>query len=147
MNLGSEKIDLRPPLRRLGEPMSNVPDDLYYTAEHEWLRVEGNDVIVGITDHAQDALTDIVYVELPDEGMQVSEMEEFATVESVKSVSSIFAPLTGTISAVNLELDDAPELINQDPYGDGWIVRITLNDPSVVSNLMDAASYIAEIGE
>jgi glycine cleavage system H protein len=102
---------------------------------------------VGITDHAQDALTDIVYVELPDEGMQVSEMEEFATVESVKSVSSIFAPLTGTISAVNLELDDAPELINQDPYGDGWIVRITLNDPSVVSNLMDAASYIAEIGE
>ncbi|MBT4060028.1 MAG: glycine cleavage system protein GcvH [Euryarchaeota archaeon] len=127
--------------------MSNVPDDLYYTAEHEWLRVEGNDVIVGITDHAQDALTDIVYVELPDEGMQVSEMEEFATVESVKSVSSIFAPLTGTISAVNLELDDAPELINQDPYGDGWIVRITLNDPSVVSNLMDAASYIAEIGE
>jgi glycine cleavage system H protein len=147
VNLGSEKIDLRPPLRRLGEPMSNVPDDLYYTAEHEWLRVEGNDVIVGITDHAQDALTDIVYVELPDEGMQVSEMEEFATVESVKSVSSIFAPLTGTISAVNLELDDAPELINQDPYGDGWIVRITLNDPSVVSNLMDAASYIAEIGE
>lgn len=133
--------------RRVGEMMSEVPSDLYYTAEHEWIRVEGNDVVVGITDYAQDALTDIVYVELPDEDMQVAEMDEFASVESVKSVSAIFAPLAGTISAVNEELDDEPELINQDPYGKGWIARITIEDTDVLKQLMSAAAYVEQIGE
>ena len=127
--------------------MSEVPEGLYYTKEHEWLRVEGNTVTIGITDHAQDALTDIVYIELPETGMVVDDMGEFAVVESVKSASPIFAPLAGEIIAVNEDLEDAPELMNTSPYGDGWIVKMTLNNPDQVSNLMDAAAYKAEIGE
>ncbi|MBK71211.1 MAG: glycine cleavage system protein H [Euryarchaeota archaeon] len=127
--------------------MSEVPEGLYYTKEHEWLRVEGNTVTIGITDHAQDALTDIVYIELPESGMIVDDMGEFAVVESVKSASPIFAPLAGEITAVNEELEDTPELMNTSPYGDGWIVKMTLTNPEQVSNLMDAAAYKVEIGE
>ena len=118
-----------------------------YTEEHEWVRLEGDEVVVGITDHAQDALTDIVYVELPDVGMSVNEGDEFASVESVKSVSSIFAPLTGELSAVNESLDDAPELMNDDPYGAGWIVRMRIEDIGVLDDLLDAAGYRALLGE
>ncbi len=131
----------------LGEKMSEVPEDLFYTAEHEWLRVEGDEVVIGITDHAQDALTDIVYVELPDAGTDVSADEEFASVESVKSVSGIFAPLAGTITGVNEELDDAPELINEEPYGSGWIVRIKMADSSALQSMMNASTYQELIGE
>ncbi|RJU97468.1 MAG: glycine cleavage system protein GcvH, partial [Candidatus Poseidoniales archaeon] len=113
--------------------MSEVPEGLYYTKEHEWMRVEGDTVTIGITDHAQDMLTDIVYIELPEEGDVVGDMGEFAVVESVKSASPIFAPLAGTIVAVNVELDDAPELMNTSPYGDGWIVKMTLDNPDAVS--------------
>ena len=120
---------------------------MYYTKEHEWLRVEGDTVTIGITDHAQDALTDIVYIELPESGLAVDDMGEFAVVESVKSASPIFAPLAGEITAVNEELEDAPELMNTSPYGDGWIVKMTLTNPEQVSSLMDAAAYRAEIGE
>jgi len=127
--------------------MSEVPDGLYYTKEHEWLRIEGDTVTIGITDHAQDALTDIVYIELPESGMVVDDMGEFAVVESVKSASPIFAPLAGEIIAVNEELEDAPELMNTSPYGDGWIVKMTLTNPDQVTSLMDAAGYRAEIGE
>ena len=127
--------------------MSEVPEGLYYTKEHEWLRVEGDTVTIGITDHAQDALTDIVYIELPESGLAVDDMGEFAVVESVKSASPIFAPLAGEITAVNEELEDAPELMNTSPYGDGWIVKMTLTNPEQVSSLMDAAAYRAEIGE
>ncbi len=127
--------------------MSDIPEGLYYTKEHEWLRVEGDTVTIGITDHAQDMLTDIVYIELPEEGDAVGDMGEFAVVESVKSASPIFAPLAGTITAVNRELDDAPDLMNTSPYGEGWIVKMTLEDPSAVAGLMDAAAYKAEIGE
>ncbi|MDA7492130.1 glycine cleavage system protein GcvH [Candidatus Poseidonia sp.] len=127
--------------------MSNVPDGLYYTKEHEWLRLEGNTVTIGITDHAQDMLTDIVYIELPEAGDTMDDMGEFAVVESVKSASPIFAPLAGTISEVNMDLEDAPELMNTSPYEDGWIVKMTLDDPSSVEGLMDAAAYKAEIGE
>jgi|TARA_B110000881_G_C18566491_1_gene512945 glycine cleavage system H protein len=127
--------------------MSTAPDGLYYTAEHEWLRVEGNEVVVGITDYAQDSLTDIVYVELPEEGMEVGEMDEFASVESVKSVSAIFSPLAGSICAVNEALDDTPELINEDPYGDGWIVRITMQDASALDKMLSASTYLEQIGE
>ena len=127
--------------------MSEVPDGLYYTKEHEWIRVEGDEVVIGITDHAQDALTDIVYIELPEVGETCKDMGEFAVVESVKSASPIFAPLAGEITAVNEELDDAPELMNQEPYGAGWIIRMKLDDPSAVSTLMSPADYKAEIGE
>ena len=127
--------------------MSEVPDGLYYTKEHEWIRVEGDEVVIGITDHAQDALTDIVYIELPEVGETCGDMGEFAVVESVKSASPIFAPLAGEITAVNEELDDAPELMNQEPYGAGWIIRMKLDDPSAVTSLMSPADYKAEIGE
>lgn len=127
--------------------MSGAPEELYYTEEHEWLRVEGNEVVVGITDYAQDSLTDIVYVELPEEGMEVGEMDEFASVESVKSVSAIYSPLAGTICAINEALDDAPELINEDPYGEGWIARITMQDASVLEKMLSASTYLEQIGE
>ena len=125
----------------------NTPEDLKYTKDHEWVKVEGDTATIGITDHAQDMLTDIVYIELPEEGDVVGDMGEFAVVESVKSASPIFAPLAGTITAVNMELEDAPELMNSSPYGDGWIVKMTLDNPDAVSGLMDAAAYKAEIGE
>ena len=127
--------------------MSKVPEGLYYTKEHEWMMVEGDEVVIGITDHAQNALTDIVYIELPGEDEVCEEMEEIAIVESVKSASPIFAPIAGEITAVNDALDDTPELINTDPYGEGWIVRMKLDDSSAVSKLMSAADYKAEIGE
>ena len=127
--------------------MSEVPDGLYYTKEHEWIRVEGDEVVIGITDHAQDALTDIVYIELPEVGEVCEDMGEFAVVESVKSASPIFAPLAGEITAVNEELDETPELMNEDPYGAGWIIRMKLDDAAAVSSLMSAADYKAEIGE
>ena len=127
--------------------MSEVPEGLYYTKEHEWIRVEGDEVVIGITDHAQDALTDIVYIELPEVGEVCEDMGEFAVVESVKSASPIFAPLAGEITAVNEELDETPELMNKEPYGAGWIIRMKLDDAAAVSSLMSAADYKAEIGE
>ena len=127
--------------------MSDIPEDLRYTEEHEWVRVEGDEVVVGITDHAQDALTDIVYVELPEVGTSVMAGDGFGSVESVKSVSEIFAPLSGELSSVNEALEDAPELINDDPYGTGWIVRMRLADNEVLGDLLDAAGSRALLGE
>ena len=127
--------------------MSEVPEGLYYTKEHEWLKVDGDTVTIGITDHAQNALTDIVYIELPDSGMVVDDMGEFAVVESVKSASPIFAPLSGEITAVNEELEDTPELMNTSPYGDGWICRISISDASELDTLLDSVSYSELIAE
>ena len=127
--------------------MSEIPAELYYTKEHEWIRMDGDIATIGITDHAQDALTDIVYIELPEEGDVVDDMGEFAIVESVKSASPIFAPLAGELTAVNLELEDAPELMNTNPYGDGWIVQMRLSNPDAVSGLMSADDYRSMIGE
>ena len=127
--------------------MSEVPEGMYYTKEHEWIRVEGDEVDIGITDHAQNALTDIVYIELPEVGETCEDMGEFAVVESVKSASPIFAPLAGEITAVNEALEDAPELMNQEPYGEGWIIKMKLDDVSAISSLMSPADYKAEIGE
>ena len=125
----------------------STPKELRYTKEHEWLKVDGDEVIIGITDHAQNALTDIVYIELPEVGETCDDMGEFAIVESVKSASPIFAPLGGEITAVNDALDDTPELMNEDPYGEGWIVKMKLNDPAAVSGLMSPGDYKSEIGE
>ena len=127
--------------------MSDVPAELRYTAEHEWIRIEGNEVVVGVTDFAQDALTDVVWVELPEVGSSVSEMDACGSVESVKSVSEIFAPIAGEILEVNESLEDAPEQINQDPYGSGWIWRMSIGDASQVDGLMDATTYSAQIGD
>ncbi|MBA4695038.1 MAG: glycine cleavage system protein GcvH [Candidatus Poseidoniales archaeon] len=127
--------------------MSEVPEGLFYTKEHEWIRVDGDEVVIGITDHAQNALTDIVYIELPEVGQVCEDMGEFAIVESVKSASPIFAPLAGEITAVNDVLEDEPELMNQEPYGSGWIIRMKLDNADAVSGLMSPADYKAEIGE
>ena len=127
--------------------MSEIPTELFYTKEHEWIRMDGDIATIGITDHAQDALTDIVYIELPEEGEQLDDMGEFAIVESVKSASPIFAPLAGEITAVNMDLEDAPELMNSSPYGDGWIVKMKLSDPNDVSTLMSADDYRSMLGE
>ena len=127
--------------------MSEIPAELYYTKEHEWIRMDGDIATIGITDHAQDALTDIVYIELPEEGDVLEDMGEFAIVESVKSASPIFAPLAGELTAVNIELEDAPELMNTSPYGDGWIVQMRLSNPDDVSGLMSADDYRSMIGE
>jgi len=127
--------------------MSEIPDGLYYTKEHEWIKIEGDEVMIGITDHAQNALTDIVYIELPEAGESHPDMGEIAIVESVKSASPIFAPLAGEITEVNENLEDEPELMNQDPYGRGWILKMRLENPDAVADMMSPADYKSEIGE
>jgi glycine cleavage system H protein len=119
----------------------NTPDDLRYSAQHEWVRVDGNVATVGITDFAQDALGDVVFVQLPDVGMLVEAGGSCAEVESTKSVSDIYAPVAGTVVDVNRALDDTPELVNQDPYGDGWIFKVELSDAADVDAMLDAAAY------
>ena len=119
-----------------------IPEDLRYTAEHEWVAGDGGgSVRVGITHFAQEALGDIVYVQLPDEGGRVQAGESLGEVESTKSVSEIYAPVTGTVVARNVELVDTPEVINSDPYGAGWLVEIQLEDPGVLDGLLTAAAY------
>ena len=127
--------------------MSGVPDDLHYTESHEWIRIEGNSAIVGITDYAQDALTDVVWVELAEVGAKMGAMEPCASVESVKSVSEIYAPVAGEIIESNESLEDAPEIINQDPYGEGWIFTLIMDDSSQVEGLLDAETYSGLIGD
>ncbi|MDJ0622101.1 MAG: glycine cleavage system protein GcvH [Desulfocapsaceae bacterium] len=119
----------------------NLPEDLVYTKDHEWARLEGEVVVVGISDYAQDQLGDIVFVELPEVGDSFEAGDEFGTLESVKAVSELYLPIGGEITAVNEELDDAPELINQDPY-DGWIVKIKPNDPGDLDKLLDRNGYM-----
>jgi glycine cleavage system H protein len=121
------------------------PDDLRYTAEHEWVRVDGGRVRIGITDYAQDQLGDVVYVSTPTVGAAVDAGAPVCEVESTKSVSDIYAPVAGTIVAANEALAGAPELINRDPYGDGWIFELEVPDPAVVDGLLDAAAYRALI--
>ena len=129
---------------------SKVPDTLRYTAEHEWIaKIGPTTVRVGITDFAQDALGDVVFVQLPDTGAEVTSGESFAEVESTKSVSDIYAPVTGTVSAVNDALDASPELVNSDPYGEGWLVEIEVSDEASLDEqlgaVLDAAGYRAVI--
>jgi glycine cleavage system H protein len=117
------------------------PDQLRYTKEHEWVAVDGARGRVGITDFAQDALGDVVFVQLPDVGANVSAMSSIAEVESTKSVSDIYAPVSGTVAEVNAGLESTPEQLNQDPYGDGWMFVIEMSDASQVDSLLDAAAY------
>ena len=127
--------------------MSEVPEGLIYTKEHEWIRLEGNEITVGITDYAQNALTDVVWVELPEVGVTVASMESFASVESVKSVSEIYAPISGEVIQVNEDLEDAPETVNTDPYGEGWICKMTVGDMDVLDILLDAKEYKSLVEE
>ncbi len=119
----------------------NLPEDLSYTATHEWMRRGDDGVTVGITDHAQSELTDVVFVDLPETGTHVDAGDEICSLESVKTVAYIYAPVAGAISAVNERLREEPELLNQDPYGEGWIVRITPDAPEKTVDLLDAAGY------
>lgn len=117
------------------------PEDVKYTEQHEWLRMEGSRARIGITDYAQDALGDVVYVDIPEVGTEIRGGEPFGEVESTKSVSDVYAPVSGTVVERNAALVEAPELVNEDPYGDGWMIVIELSDPSQQGGLLDAAAY------
>lgn len=121
--------------------MSQLPSDLKYASTHEWARLEGDIVTVGITDHAQDALGDVVYVELPDIGDKLHAGDEAGVVESVKAASDIYSPVSGEVIAINEELVDAPETINRDAYNDGWFYKLRITDPAELENLLDAEAY------
>jgi glycine cleavage system H protein len=126
----------------------NVPKDLKYTENDEWIKVDGKIGTVGITDHAQDQLSDIVYVEIVlSEDEEISQGDSCATIESVKAAADVYAPVSGKVVAVNEELPDTPELVNSDPYGQAWMLKIELSDPSEMDGLMDAATYEAKTAE
>ena len=122
----------------------SYPDDLRYSKEHEWVRSDGDGATIGITSFAADELGDIVFVELPEVGATLGQFATFGVVESVKAVSDLYAPVSGEVSEVNEALRDAPELLNSDPFGEGWIAKVTLADPSELDRLMDAAAYAEE---
>jgi glycine cleavage system H protein len=121
--------------------MANVPEDLHYSKDHEWVRVDGNHAIVGITDFAQNSLGDVVYVELPKVGDKFAANESFGSVESVKAVSEVFSPVTGVVQQINEALADDPETVNSDPYGNGWMIRVEMSTPGEVDSLLTAAEY------
>ena len=123
----------------------NFPSNVRYTSEHEWIRVEGDEAYVGITDYAQSELGEIVFVDVPTVGEVVPQGEVFGSVEAVKTVSDLNMPATGEVLELNAELEDHPELVNNDPYGAGWMIRIRLSDPSELDKLMDAAAYEASL--
>ena len=123
----------------------STPKDLRYSKSHEWVRVEGDLATVGITDYAQQALGDVVFVDLPEAGDTFDGSAELGEVESVKAVSSIYAPISGEVIEINEELEDAPETVNSDPYGDGWLVKLRVLDPSQLEGMLDAAAYEAHL--
>ena len=132
--------------------MSDIPSDLHYTAEHEWVRLSGDDTVrVGITDFAQSALGDVVFVQLPDVGSEVTAGESFGEVESTKSVSDLYAPVSGKVTAVNGDLEGSPQLVNSDPYGAGWLLDVQVSDvaelESAISALLDAEAYRGTLTE
>lgn len=124
----------------------SIPADLKYTEEHEWVRMEGDVATVGVTDHAQEELSDVVFVELPEIGREVEEKEAMAVVESVKAASDIYAPVTGTIVEVNESLEDEPGNVNEEPYGSGWLFKIRVSDMETVEGLLTADDYEEQIG-
>lgn len=125
----------------------NLPEELKYTKDHEWIRLDGNKATIGITEFAQRELGDIVYVEIETEGESVESGEVFGTVEAVKTVSDLFMPLTGTVDEVNEALESEPELVNSDPYGEGWMIKITIEDEAAIDELLSAAEYAELIGQ
>lgn len=123
----------------------NIPTELMYTSDHEWIKVDGEVVTIGITEYAQGELGDVVFVELPEPGTEVGKGESFGTIEAVKAVADLFSPVSGEVLEINEALEDAPETVNQDPYTDGWMVKIKLSDSSVLDELMDSAAYASHI--
>ncbi len=123
----------------------NIPADLKYTADHEWIRVEGNVGTIGVTDHAQGELGDVVYVDISDASATLAKGDTFGSIEAVKTVADLYAPVSGTITEVN-DVNASPDVVNKDPYGNGWLVKITLSDPSELDGLMDADAYRALVG-
>ncbi len=119
----------------------NIPENLKYTKDHEWIRVEGNEAYVGITDYAQGELGDIVFIEIETEGEALEKEEVFGTIEAVKTVSDMFMPVSGEVLEVNQKLEDSPEVVNKDPYGDGWLIKIGLKDEAELNELLDADAY------
>jgi glycine cleavage system H protein len=119
----------------------NIPENLKYTKDHEWIKVDGDQVTVGITDYAQNELGDIVFVEIETEGETLDKEEVFGTVEAVKTVSDIFMPVSGEVVEVNPKLEDSPEIVNKDPYGEGWLIKVNLSDKSEIDDLLDADKY------
>ncbi|TVR40409.1 MAG: glycine cleavage system protein GcvH [Cryomorphaceae bacterium] len=124
----------------------NIPDNLKYTKDHEWIRIEGNEAYVGITDFAQGELGDIVFVEIETEGETLDREEVFGSVEAVKTVSDLFMPISGEVLEVNSQLESSPEVVNQDPYGDGWMVKVSVGNPDELNDLLDAAAYRELVG-
>lgn len=124
----------------------NFPDNVKYTKDHEWVRVEGDHAFIGITDFAQRELGDIVYVDINTQGETLKQEEIFGTVEAVKTVSDLFMPIDGEIVELNAKLQDSPDLVNNDPYGDGWMVKVKISNPSQISGLMDAVAYQSTVG-
>lgn len=127
--------------------MSNIPADLKYTEEHEWAKMEGDLVVIGITDHAQSALGDVVFLELPDAGKTITKGKPFGVVESVKAVSDLYAPLDGEVKEVNKALVDTPDVVNKDPYGGAWMIKVKPKNAGEVSALLDAAGYQAVLAK
>jgi glycine cleavage system H protein len=125
----------------------NFPEDIKYTADHEWIRIEGSSGIIGITDYAQGELGDIVYVDIPAAGTAMEKGKSFGTIEAVKAVSDIFAPVSGVVEEVNGGIKDHPEVINKDPYGRGWVVKIKIKDPAQLGTLLDVHAYKTLIGK
>jgi glycine cleavage system H protein len=121
--------------------MANIPEDLHYSKDHEWVRVEGDVAVIGITDYAQNSLGDVVYVELPKVGEEFAANESFGSVESVKAVSEMFSPVSGKVAEVNEALNDEPEKVNGDPYGEGWMIKVRMSAPGEVDSLLTAAEY------
>jgi glycine cleavage system H protein len=127
--------------------MSEYPKDLKYTNEHEWVRIDGDVAIIGITSFAADQLGDVVAVELPEEGDKVTKGEVFGSVESVKAVADLFAPVSGTVARVNTPLNDSPEYVNEDPFDEGWMIEVEMSDPEEAEELMDMATYADFVAE
>lgn len=125
----------------------SIPNELKYTSDHEWVRIEGEDFVIGITDHAQDSLGDVTFVELPDIGARFEDKAVFGVVESVKAASDLYMPVTGEIIEVNDSLNDSPENVNSDPYGNGWMIKIRPDQADSVDSLLDADAYSKEIGD
>lgn len=121
----------------------NVPAELKYTKDHEWVKIDGNIAYIGITDHAQSELGDVVFVDVPSDLAEITKEQSFGTIEAVKTVAEIFAPVSGKVLEINAKLSGAPETLNNDPYGDGWIVKLELTNPSEINELMDADAYKA----
>jgi glycine cleavage system H protein len=125
----------------------NIPGNLKYTKDHEWLKIEGNIGTIGITDYAQGELGDIVYMDINPDVTVITEGQSFGTIEAVKTVSDMYAPVSGKVLELNGKLNDEPQLVNTDPYGEGWIIKIEIADPAHADNLMDAAAYQSQLGQ